>query len=115
MPDYVYGTSVGRDSYVQHGSGSIITVNNSGEGASRAEIDAAVAELRAFITTLTRTGAVTPDGTVTDPAAVVAAVESEPGRLRALGTAIAGGAKEAILTAVQTGVATLIVALVGKL
>ncbi|MEO3855355.1 hypothetical protein [Acrocarpospora sp. B8E8] len=115
MSDYVYGNKIGRDSYVQTGAGSSFTVNNTGEGMSRAEVDAAVAELRAFIATLTRAGLVTPEGAVSDPGAVVAAVESEPGRLRALGTAIAGGAKEAVLSAVQSGVAALIVALVGRM
>ena len=100
--------------YTQNGVNNTFTVNNS-DGVSRAELDTAVAELRAFVAQLTRDGAVAADGTVTDPAAVVAAVESQPGRLRALGDAIAGGAKDAVLSLVQGGVATLIVALVGRM
>lgn len=114
MPDHVYGDNVGGDKYVQGGSHNTFTVNKSG-GVPRSEVDAAVAELRAFIAQLTRDGAVAADGSVTDPGAVVAAVESQPGRLQALGRAIAGGAKDAVLSAVQSGVAALIAALVGRL
>jgi hypothetical protein len=116
MPDFVYGDVVsgGVQNKQTGGNNTMFTVNNSG-GVSPGELEAAVTELRDFIARLTREGAVAADGTVTDPAAVVAAVESQPGRLRALGSAIAGGAKEAVLTAVQTGVATLIVALLGRM
>ncbi|MDF5756046.1 hypothetical protein [Spongiactinospora sp. TRM90649] len=113
MPDYVFGDKVGRDKYTQSGNNNTFTVNNS-EGVSRADLDAAVAELRAFVTRLTRDGVVAPDGTITDPGAVVAAVEAEPGRLRALGTAVAGGAKDAVLAVVREGVAALVVALVSR-
>lgn len=82
---------------------------------TRAELDAAVAELRAFVAQLTHDGVVAADGSVTNPGAVVAAVESQPGRLKALGSAIAGGAKDAVLSVVQGGVAALIVALVGRM
>lgn len=108
MSDYVSG-----DQYKQTGAHSVFTVNNSA-GLSRPEVDAAIAELRAFVTQLTREGAVAADGTVTDPGAVVAAVESRSGRLKALGRAIAGGARDAVLSAVQSGVATLVVALLGR-
>ena len=95
------------------GSGNRITVHKSA-GVSGADLNAAVAELRAFIEHLTRSGAVGPDGRVNDASAVVAAVESNKGRLSALGTALLGGAKEAVLAAVKGGVATLVVALLGK-
>jgi hypothetical protein len=114
MAEYVHGDVVGGNQYKQTGANSTFTVNNS-TGVSRGELDAAVAELQSFIAQLTRDGAVAADGTVTDPGAVVAAVESEPSRLRALGRAIGGGAKEAVLSAVQSGVAALIVALVGRM
>jgi hypothetical protein len=51
---------------------------------------------------------------VTNPSAVVAAVEARPAKLAALGKAITGGAKDAVLAAVREGVATLVVALVGR-
>jgi hypothetical protein len=108
MADNVYGNQ-----YKQTGANSVFTVNNSA-GMSGADVDAAVAELRAFITHLTRSGVVGPDGTVTDPTAVVTAVESNKGRLGALGKAVVGGAKDAVLAAVKGGVATLVVALLGR-
>jgi hypothetical protein len=114
MSEYVYGDKVAGDQFKQTGSHSTFTVNKSA-GVSRPELDAAVAELRAFIAQLARSGAVAPDGSVTDPGAVVAAVESQPGRLRGLGSALAGGAKDAILSTVRDGVAALIVALVGRM
>lgn len=110
MSDYHYGDNISGTQYKQTGSGNF-TVNNS--GVSRNEVDAAVAELRAFIAQLTREGVVSQDGTITDPGAVVAAVRSRPGHLRALGNAVAGGAKEAVLSIVKGGVASLIVALAG--
>lgn len=113
MSDYVFGDKVGRDKYSQTGDHNTFTVTNLGE-VSRAEVDA-IAELRTFITQLRRDGLVAADGSVTDPAKVVAAVESHPGRLKALGKAIAGGAKDAILSVVRDSVATLIVALVGRM
>jgi hypothetical protein len=113
MPDYVFGDKIGRDKYTQSGDHNVMTVTNS-DGASRAEVDAAVAELRAFVAQLTRDGVVSADGSVTDPGAVVAAVESQPGRLKALASALANGAKDAVLSVVQGGVAALIVALVGR-
>jgi hypothetical protein len=114
MSDYVFGDKVRGDQYKQSGDHNIFTVANS-EGVSRAELDAAIAELRTFVAQLTRDGVVAADGSVTDPAAVVAAVESQPGRLKALGNAIAGGAKDAVLSVVREGVASLIVALVGRM
>lgn len=114
MSDYVVGDKIGRDNYTQGGKHNTFTVTNSG-GVSRAEVDAAVAELRAFVAQLTRDGVVAADGSVTDPGAVVAAVKSQPGRLKALGSAIAGGAKDAVLSVVRGGVAALIVALVGRM
>ncbi|GAA0403238.1 hypothetical protein Acor_33550 [Acrocarpospora corrugata] len=109
MSDIVYG-----EQYKQTGSSSSMIINKSG-GVSRGELDAAVLELRAFVAQLTRDGAVSADGSVTDPAAVVTAVESQPSRLKALGTAIAGGAKDAVLSVVKDGVAAMIVALVGRM
>jgi hypothetical protein len=114
MSDYVFGDKVGRDKNTQSGDHNTLTVTNMGE-VSRAEVDAAIAELRTFIAQLRRDGLVTADGSVTDPAAVVTAVKSHPGRLKALAKAIAGGAKDAVMSVVRDGVATLIVALVGRL
>ncbi|MGI5379113.1 hypothetical protein ACQEV2_33670 [Streptomyces sp. CA-251387] len=37
------------------------------DGLSRAELDAAVSELRTFVAELMRDGLVAPDGSVTDP------------------------------------------------
>lgn len=108
MADNVYGNQ-----YKQTGSNSVFTVNNSA-GVSGADVDAAVAELRAFITHLTRSGAVSPDGTVTDPTTVVTEVESNKARLGALGKAVLGGAKDAVLAVVKGGVAALVVALLGR-
>lgn len=113
MSDHVFGDKVGGNQYKQTGDHNTFTVNNSAD-VSRQELDAAVSELHAFIAQLARDGAVGADGTVTDPGAVVAAVESQPGRLRALGRAIAGGAKDAVLSVVKDGVAALIVALVAR-
>lgn len=113
MSDYVLGDKVGRDMYKQSGDYNTFTVTNSA-GVSRTELDAAVAELRSFVAQLTRDGVVAADGSINDPGAVVAAVESQPGRLKLLGSAIAGGAKEAVLSVVKDGVAALIVALVGR-
>lgn len=113
MSDFVYGDKVGRDQYKQVGDRNVQSVRHS-EGVSRAELDAAVAELRSFVAELTRAGLVAPDGSVTDPGAVVAAVNSHPGRFQALGSAIAGGAKDAVLSIVQGGVAALVAALVGN-
>ena len=108
MADNVYGNQ-----YKQTGSHGVFTVHNSA-GVSGADVDAAVTELRAFIAHLARSGAVGPDGTVTDPAAVVAAVESNKTRLGALGKAVLGGAKDAVLAVVRDGVAALVVALLGR-
>jgi hypothetical protein len=104
---------------VFHNSGSIgniggdLTVGDKTVG--RADLEAAVAELRSLIAELTRAGAVTADGTVRDPAAVVHAVQERPSRFRALAKAIGAGAKDAVLSVVQGGVAAMIVALVGAL
>ncbi|MGH3975264.1 MAG: hypothetical protein ACRDS9_18335 [Pseudonocardiaceae bacterium] len=114
MSDYVLGDKIGRDKYTLSGNHNTVMVTNSG-GVSRAELDTAVAELRAFVAQLTRDGVVAADGSVTNPGAVVAAVESQPGRLKALGSAIASGAKDAVLSVVPDGVAALIVALVGRI
>ncbi|ETK33122.1 hypothetical protein [Microbispora sp. ATCC PTA-5024] len=114
MPDQVFGSKVGRDQYTQSGSNNSFVVTHGAE-VSRAEVDAAVAELRAFVAQLTRDGVVHADGSVADPGAVVAAVESQPNRLRALAGAVAGGAKDAVLSVVKDGVAALIVALVGRM
>ncbi|MCF3135068.1 hypothetical protein [Streptomyces olivochromogenes] len=113
MSDYVYGDKIGRDKNVQNGSNNNFTVNNS-QGLSAPELDAAISELRSFVAQLTRDGVVAADGSVTDPGAVVAAVQSQPGRLQAVGRAVAGGAEQALLSAVQGGVAALIAALVGR-
>jgi len=104
---------------VFHNSGAIgaiggdLTVGNKTVG--RADLDAAVAELRSLVAELTRAGAVAADGTVRDPAAVVNAVQEQPSRFRALAKAIGAGAKDAVLSVVQGGVAAMIVALVGAL
>ncbi|TKK86837.1 hypothetical protein FDA94_20475 [Herbidospora galbida] len=104
-------TYYGRDTFNVRDQGNV-TVNNRGD--DRVDVAAAVAELRALIAELGREGAVAPDGSVADPGAVVAAVQEQPGRLRALGAAVAGGAKDAVLSIVQGGVASLIVALVSR-
>lgn len=104
---------------VFHNTGSIgniggdLTVGNKMVGS--ADLDAAVAELRLFIAELTRDGAVTADGIVRDPAAVVTAVQEQPSRFKALARAIGAGAKDAVLSVVQGGVAAMIVALVAAL
>jgi hypothetical protein len=113
MSDFVFGDKVGRDQF-KAGDHSKFTVTTS-DGVSRGELDAAVVELRAFIAQLTRDGVITADGSVADPGAVVAAVESQPGRLKALASAVAGGAKDAVLSIVRDSVAALIVALVGRM
>jgi hypothetical protein len=114
MPDYVFGDKIGRDKYTLSGNHNTVTVTNS-DGVSRADLNAAITELHTFVAQLTRDGIVAADGSVTNPGAVVAAVESQPGQLKALGSAIAGGAKDAVLSVVQGGVAALIVALVGRM
>jgi hypothetical protein len=114
MSDYVFGDKVARDKNTQIGDHNTFTVTNLGE-VSRADVDAAIAELRTFIAQLRRDGLVAADGSVTDPAKVVTAIESHPSRLKALGKAIAGGAKDAVLSVVRDSVATLIVALVGRM
>ncbi|MEV0791916.1 hypothetical protein [Kribbella sp. NPDC050459] len=111
MSDYVFGNKAGRDQIIQGGEHN--TLNVSRGGVSQDDVDTAVAELRAFVAELTRAGIVSPDGSVTDPGAVVAAVQSHPRRLKALTTALAAGAKDTVLAAVKSGVATLIVALLG--
>jgi len=115
--DIVVGDKIGgdktADKHVQSGHHITFTVTTS-TGPSPAELDAAVSELRAFIAQLVRDGAIAPDGSVTNPGAVVAAVEAQPAKLAALGQAITGGAKDAVLAAVREGVATLVVALVGR-
>jgi hypothetical protein len=117
VPSYIFGDSVGRDKVgrdriEQKGRHNTFTVNNS-EGVSVDELNAAIAELRDFVEQLRRTGVVTADGRVTDPGAVVQAVQSEPSRLKALTKAIASGAKDAVLSVVKDGVSVLIVGLVG--
>ncbi|WP_410615044.1 hypothetical protein [Amycolatopsis sp. lyj-109] len=63
------------------------------------------------MTRLKSDGVVRPDGSVTNPAAVVDAVKARAGRLTALGNAVKGGAEEALVSAVKGGVAQLVVAL----
>jgi hypothetical protein len=110
VSDIVYGNKAGT--YNQYGDQ---TINHNQGSASPAEVDAAIAELRAMIAQLTRQGAVAADGSVTDPGAVVAAVEENPGRLRALAAAVGRGAKDAVLSVVQDGVASFVVALVSRM
>ncbi|MEU5433229.1 hypothetical protein AB0G73_07610 [Streptomyces sp. NPDC020719] len=118
MSDYVFGDKfggdkIGRDKNVQTGgSGNTWRIDNS-QGVSPAELDAAVDELQAFVAQLIREGVVAADGSVTDPGAVVTAVRSRPGRLRAVSRAVVGGATEAVLAGVRGGVAALVAALVG--
>jgi hypothetical protein len=78
--------------YNQSGHHNQMNVSNT---VSNSDVDAAVAELRAFVEHPRRTGPVAPDGTVTNPATVV------------------GGAKDAVLSVVKAGVAALVVALLG--
>jgi hypothetical protein len=111
--DKIGGDKIGGDMHMQSGHHNTFTVTASA-GPSPAELDAAVAELRAFIAQLVRDGAVAPDGSVTNPGAVVAAVEARPAKLAALGKAITDGAKDTVLAAVRGGVAALVVALVGR-
>jgi hypothetical protein len=114
MSDTVFGDKVtGGVQNKQIGDHNVMN-NYSGE-VSGADLDAAVAELRGLIAQLTRDGVIDADGVVRDHGALVAAFESQPGRLRALGAAIAGGAKEAVLSVVKDGVAQFIVALVGRM
>lgn len=94
----------------QSGHNSRMNINNA---VASSDVDAAVAELRAFVEHLSRTGAVAPDGTVTNPATVVAEVESNRSRMGALTKAVLGGAKDAVLSVVKGGVAALVVALLG--
>jgi hypothetical protein len=97
--------------YQQNGANS--TMSAGGGQPDGAALAAAVTELRDFIAALQRAGAVSADGTVTEPASVVQAVEEHRGRLSALAAAVGGGAKEAVLKAVQGGVAALVVGLLG--
>jgi hypothetical protein len=114
MSDMIFGDKVtGGVQNKQVGDRNVM--NNYSGGVSGAELDAAVAELRALIAQLTRDGAIDADGGIKDAGAVVAAVESQPGRLRALGAAVAGGAKDAVLSVVRDGVAQFIVALVARM
>ncbi|WP_061294887.1 hypothetical protein [Herbidospora cretacea] len=110
MGDHVIGGKAGRDVYNVAGHGRV-SVNNASE---RVDVEAAVAELRALIARLDREGAIGADGSVVDPGAVVAAVQEQPSRLRALAAAVGGGATDAVLSIVQSGVASLIVALVSR-
>ncbi|MCL8014427.1 hypothetical protein [Streptomyces sp. AS02] len=110
MSDFVYGDKVGGNQYKQVGDHNQQTVTHS-DGLTRAELDAAIAELRSLVAELARDGMVASDGTVTDPGAVVA-VNSRPGRFQALTRALVGGARDAVLSAVQGGVAALVTALV---
>ncbi|MFC8915001.1 hypothetical protein ACFT5C_04450 [Streptomyces sp. NPDC057116] len=110
MRDHVYGDKIGRDKYTVNGDHATFTVGGTNQ-VSRAEPAAAVAELRAFIALLTRDGVIAEDGTVIDPGALVTAVEARPGRWPALTAALAGGARDAVISAAQSGAASLIVAL----
>lgn len=111
MSDFVYGDKVGGAQYKQVGDHNVQSVTH-GTGLSRAELDAAVEELRSFVIELHRAGLVSADGTVLDPGAVVTAVQSQPGRLQALARAVTAGAKDAVLAVVQGGVAALVAGLV---
>ncbi|MFI9813205.1 hypothetical protein [Saccharothrix variisporea] len=112
--EFVFGDKVGRDVYRQSGQNNSITVDNA-RSASPEKLEEAVTELRAFIAQLTRDGVVGEDGTVADPAELAAAVEAEPSRLPALRNAIAGGARDGVLSVVKDGVAALIVALTERM
>ncbi|WP_033436549.1 hypothetical protein [Saccharothrix sp. NRRL B-16314] len=114
MSDVVGGDKIGGDSYKIKGRDNSITIHKS-TAQSREELDEAVAELRAFITQLKNDGIVNENGTIIEPGALVTAVESHPGKLRTLRTAVASGAKDAILTAVKDGVATVIVGLTDRM
>ena len=115
MGDRVYGDKVGGN--VFHGnistSGAGASINISGsQTLSGHDVDEAIAELRVMIAELMRAGVVAPDGSVTRPDALIDTVKSNPSKLRALAKAVAGGAKDAILSVVKDGVAKLIIALI---
>jgi hypothetical protein len=112
MSDYVHGDKIGRDKYVQNGPHSTFTVIHR-QDISQQELADAVSELNAFVTRLRQQGVVAPDGSISNPGAVVAAVEREPGNLQAVARAIAGGAKNAVLSMVKDGVAALVIGLLG--
>lgn len=105
MGNIAYGNQ-----YNQSGHHNQMNVSNT---VSNSDVDAAVAELRAFVEHLRRAGAVAPDGTVTNAATVVTEVESNRPKMGALTKAVLGGAKDAVLSVVKGGVAALVVALLG--
>ena len=111
MPNYIFGDSVGRDSIEQGGHHNRLTITNS-EGASTHDLNAAITELHDFVEQLRSAGIVAGDGSVTNPGALVVAVQSQPCRLKALTKAIASGAKDAILSVAKDSVSALIVGLV---
>lgn len=112
MSDSVYGDKVGRDKNTQIGNRNRISSSGDDAGVSPEELKAANADLQNLIAQLKGDGVVTADGEVTNPVAVVQAVQSEPSRLKALADAIAGGAKDAILSTMKNGVSDLIVELI---
>jgi hypothetical protein len=110
MSDFVYGDKIGRDGYRQAGSFNTIDVANS-HPAQAQDLEEAVTQLRAFIAQLVQDGVIDENGRIADSAAVVAAVESQPSRLRAVGR----DAKEALLwSVVQDGVGMLILSSLGR-
>ncbi|EFC84301.1 hypothetical protein FrEUN1fDRAFT_2601 [Parafrankia sp. EUN1f] len=116
MGDVFSGDKFTGQGYTVNKAGRDINqVVSNHQAGSAAQLDAAVGELRALIAQLIRDRAVTPDGeVVADPAAVIAAVRDNPSRLQELGAAVAGGAKDAVLSIVQGGVAAMVVALLGR-
>jgi hypothetical protein len=113
MSDFIIGDKVGHDKISVSGHHNALNISNPPD-VRPADLDAAIAELRSLIAQLSHDGVVDADGTITDPGAVIAAVETQPGRFKALGKAITGGAKDAILSVVQGSVAEWIVALLGR-
>ena len=107
MGDIIFGDKAERDIIKPIGD---VTLTNS-EGVPQADVTAAILELREFIGWLTREGLV-EGGSVKDLEAVRAAVD-QPGRLKALRKAMAGGARATVLAAVEGGVAALVAGLLG--
>jgi hypothetical protein len=111
MTNFVYGDKVGRDKNTQIGDRNRISSNGASD-ISPEEFRTAIAELQNFVARLRDEGVITPAGDVSNPVAVVQAVQSRPSRLRAVSNAIAGGAKDAILSTMKNGVSELIVELI---
>ncbi|XVV04135.1 hypothetical protein ACQPW3_01530 [Actinosynnema sp. CA-248983] len=108
------GHRIGKGAYVGGSLGDVVGRDKIVTTTTGPDVTAAVAELRALIDRLTRDGVVGEDGSVRDPGAAVAAVQEEPSRLKALASAVAGGARDAVLAVVRGGLAELVTGLVGR-